>query len=138
MDGHYLMLEELPGVSPFSGTIAYDHVFALPNGSTLVPRVDLRYTAGYYLTNLTYWNINNYEDGAPASLKPWAYQDSYLITNIGATWSSVNEKISVTGYVRNLFDEEYLTDVSPESTTNAVGATVGDPQTWGLVLSLKY
>jgi iron complex outermembrane receptor protein len=129
---YYLAMEDVPNVPDLTATLSYDHTFLLPNGSTLAPRAEIKYTDGYYLgDNLT-------QDQIEAGVKPYIWQDSYFVTDIGTTWTSTNNLLSVTAYVRNLFDEEYKAAVEVSGGTEAVGVTAGDPQAWGLVLNVQY
>jgi iron complex outermembrane receptor protein len=128
----YGALDQLPGIPELTAALGYDHTFYFSNGSALVPRGELRYTDGYYLQQIT-------EAQVELGQLPYDYQDAYVIFNVGATWTSPGGMYSVTGYVRNLLDEEYKTDVSL-STTGISGITVdvGDPQAWGLMVGVHF
>lgn len=128
----YMALTRLPGLPEFTATLKYNHTFSIANGSTLVPRMELRYTDGMYVDQLT---VSQVESG----LGPYSYQDGYVIADIGATWNSPASKYAVTGYVRNLFDEEYKAEVSTGgATVDACGVTAGDPRAWGLMASVRF
>jgi iron complex outermembrane receptor protein len=134
----FLALEDLPGNPDLTASVAYDHTFTLGNGSQLVPRAELIYTGGYYLVQMTQEEIDAEDtDHNPLHLKDYNYQDAYVLVNIGATWTTASELFSVSGYVRNAFDEEYKTDVNL-STTGDTTVTPGDPRTFGLILSVRY
>jgi|WetSurMetagenome_2_1015567.scaffolds.fasta_scaffold352058_1 iron complex outermembrane recepter protein len=128
----YMMFTRLPGTPKLTSTLGYDHTFDLPNGSMLVPRLEMHYTSGQYLTNFTANQL------AVAGLKEYGYQDSYITGNFGATWTSPEGKYSATAYSRNIFDKEYKTAVSIGSTLNSGGVTPGDPRTWGLTFNAKF
>jgi iron complex outermembrane receptor protein len=126
----YMYLKEVPDLPSETATLAYDHTFMLANGASLVPRVELHYTGGYYLSQVKTENV---------AYLDYIYQDDVTLTNFAATYSSASEKFSVTGYVRNIFDEEYVTSVSlPEGGTSVFTAEVGDPRTWGIMVSMKF
>jgi iron complex outermembrane receptor protein len=127
----YMVLERVPGIPEMTATLGYDHTFILPNGSTLVPRAEVRFTKGMYIENMTQIQ---YEAG----VAPYAYQDDYYVADIGATWTSLNEMFSITGYVRNVTDEEYKAALTISGGPDAIGVTPGDPQVWGLILSAKF
>jgi iron complex outermembrane receptor protein len=131
----HFLLDELPGRPDFSATLTYDHSFMFGDGSTLVPRAELVYTSEYPLYQLNYLMVTPGND-----LTPYNVRDALTLINIGATWTSANQMFSVTGYMRNVTDEEYKASVSMGSTssTTNVGVTPGDPQTWGLMASFKF
>jgi iron complex outermembrane receptor protein len=129
---YYLSMKTIPNVPPMTANLSYRHTFALTDGSTVVPRAEIRYTDGYYLGN------NLTEEQIEAGVKPYVWQDDYFVLNAGATWTSAGDMFAVTGYVRNLLDEEYKAYVEVSGGPEAVGVTAGDPQAWGLVLNVKY
>jgi iron complex outermembrane receptor protein len=127
----YIALKRVPGIPEMKATLSYDHTFNLPDGSALVPRAKIRYTQGMYVENLT---TSQYDAG----VGPYAYQDDYMVADIGATWTAANDMFSVTGYARNVTDEEYKAGVTVSGGVDAVGVTAGDPMTWGVILTAKY
>jgi outer membrane receptor protein involved in Fe transport len=126
---NYIALTQLPGNSQFKASLGYDHTFIFEDGSSLVPRGELRYTDGYYLNQMTPTQV-------AAGLKPYDYQDAYMLANIGLVWNSADAKHSVSAYVRNVFDTEYKTGVAIDSTPPTV--TPGDPRTFGLTFNVKF
>ncbi len=129
------MLKVQPGNPEFEADLAYDHNFDLTDGSTLVPRVELHYTSAYYMTQLNYMQVDN-------GLKPYDHQDAVTLCNANLTWTSASQKYSVTGWVRNAFDEEYkafLKDVAfARDLSNPISVTPGDPRTFGLIVNVKF
>jgi iron complex outermembrane receptor protein len=125
--------KELSGIPDMTATLSYDHTFVLPTGGSIVPRAEVRYTSSYY-TNTEAFTVLHLESG----VKPYAYQDDYYVVNIGTTWTSPSGTFSVTGYMRNLFDEEYKVYTTTASGVDAVGVTAGDPQTWGMIANIKF
>jgi iron complex outermembrane receptor protein len=139
----YIAMKQVPGIPEMTATLGYDHTFNLPDGSVLVPRVEFRYTKGMYIDNLTANQTEETIDPDTGEyitydLRPYAFQDDYYITDVGVTWTTASEKFAVTGYVRNLFDEEYKAAVQLGGSYDAVGVTAGDPQAWGLMFSARY
>jgi iron complex outermembrane receptor protein len=141
------MLDELPGYPEVTATLAYDHTFHLGDGSMLVPRAEVVYTGEYYIGQLNYLQVPpgalEGEDPtreADDDLTPYNKRDALTLVNIGATWTSSNQMLSITGYGRNVFDELYKQDVLLRTTSGTTGiqVTPGDPQTWGLIVSVKY
>jgi iron complex outermembrane receptor protein len=129
-----MYLEQVPGLSDISASLNYDHTFIFGDGSTLVPRAEARYTSGLYLSQLT-------RDQVEGSLdwRPYMYQDSTVLFNLGATWTSPEGQYSITGYVRNALDEEYKTQVqTPHDPTDDASVTLGDPRTFGVMLRVKF
>lgn len=127
-----LALKEMPGSPDMKATLAYDHTFMFGGGSTLVPRAELVYTSGYYLRQMSWQEVD-------LGQKPYNYRDPLTLCNIGATWTSANQMYSVTGYVRNTFDEEYKADVAPNNVANdRITAALGDPRTFGVMISAKF
>ena len=127
----YLALEKLPRLPDLTANLGYDHVFTFADGSTLVPRAEMRYTSDMYVDQLM-------DTQVALGLLPYAYQDSYIITDIGATWTSASDKYALTGYIRNVFDEEYKTEVNFGGGVNAVGVTAGDPRVFGLMFRARF
>jgi outer membrane receptor protein involved in Fe transport len=128
----YMALTELPGNPKLKATLAYDHTFLFGSGASLVPRVELRYTGGYYLNQMTQRTVDLGE-------KPYNYQDAYTVVNIGATLTSADGKYSFSGYIRNLLDTEYKAGVGLNTRElSAISVTPGDPSTFGLMFSIKF
>jgi outer membrane receptor protein involved in Fe transport len=138
-DTHQFMaLGNLPGLPKFTANLQYDHTFTFGNGSTLVPRAELHYTDGMYVVQMTQAQaIANDQHG---SNLPYAYQDSYAIVNLGATWNSPDSKYSLAAYVRNATDKEYKTGVTlnNNASTQNIGVSTGDPRTWGVTFTAKF
>jgi iron complex outermembrane receptor protein len=133
----FLALKELPGNPDLTATLGYDHTFIFANGSQLVPRLELSYTGGYYLEQMTQEEADATVQGTGHSLKSYNYQDSYILANLGATWTSANDMYSVTGYLRNALDEEYKTGATLSS-ASASSISPGDPRAFGFIFSVKY
>jgi iron complex outermembrane receptor protein len=123
------LTDQLPGNPDLTANLGYDHTFLFGNGSTLVPRVQLRYKSAHYLNQMTQAYVD-------LDLKPYNHQDAYVIGDVGVTWTSADDNYSVTGYVRNIFDEEYKAGVGLSTTVQSV--TPGDPQAWGLMVTAKF
>lgn len=64
-------------------------------------------------------------------LLPYAYQDSYIITDIGTTWASANDKYSATAYMQNLFDKECKNAISLNGGQVGVGVSGAIPVSLG-------
>ena len=121
-----------PGLPKMTSSLTYRHNFILSNGSTLVPRAEIRYRSGGYLAQLNRTQV------ALGEL-PYAYQKAYMIGDVSATWTSPMGMYMVSSYVRNIMDKEYKAGVSLSSSSlNNIGVTPGDPRTFGAVLNIKF
>ncbi len=121
-----IYLDETPGFPEWEATLTYSHMFALGDGSTLVPRVEFNYKDGHYTNNL---NKFDYEAG----LLPMLWQDSVVLCNWALSWTSASQKYTANLWMRNAFDKEYV--ISAPLRTSA---QIGDPRTFGLSLSAKF
>jgi outer membrane receptor protein involved in Fe transport len=128
----WLYLDRIPNNPKLTYNMSYNHTFSLANGSFLEPSINLRWTGGQYLQNVTKKQV---DDG----LLAYAWQDSYMVGDIGATWVSPNGMYSASGYIRNFTDEEYKngTSVSTSSLTDHT-VTPGNPRVWGVSLTIKF
>ena len=110
--------ERLPHSPELTVKGGYEHVIDLPGGSTLTPRIDLRFVSEQFV--------------APNNT-PAATQDAYTTGDLSLTWSSADENgFSVTGYVKNFADEAVLRSFF-------VGfVQVSPPQTYGVTISKKF
>jgi outer membrane receptor protein involved in Fe transport len=128
----WLYLDRIPNNPKQTYNLSYNHTFSLANGSFLEPRINLRWTSGQYLQNVTKKQV---DDG----LLAYAWQDSFMIGDIGVTWVSPKGMYSASGYIRNFTDEEYKngTNISTSSLTDN-GVTPGDPRVWGVSLTVKF
>jgi outer membrane receptor protein involved in Fe transport len=128
----YMALTELPGNPKFTATLGYEHTFIFGSGSSLVPRAQLRYKGGYYLSQMTQNEVTFGE-------KPYNYQSSLVVADVSATWSSADSKYSATAYVRNALDKEYKAGVGLNTSALAsISVTPGDPRAFGVLLNVKF
>jgi outer membrane receptor protein involved in Fe transport len=74
----YMGLKRIPGLPGVTADLTYDHTFFFGNGSSLVPRAELRYTSGYYLSQIT-------EVQKSQGYLPYLYQDSVVLLNLSAS-----------------------------------------------------
>jgi len=141
----YFQLEQLPGNPRLKASLGYDHSFIFNDGSTLMPRVQLRYTGGYYLQQLSTTNLA-LEDDYNMDVKGYDYQSACVLGDISLTWTSSDSKYSVSSYVRNITDEEYKTNIAVPALVGGPSGEyvsdttveVGDPRTFGVVLKVKF
>jgi len=133
----YMYLKRVPGLPEFTANLGYDHTFLLRNGSSLVPRAELRYTGDYYLGQATAAEAAS-TDAAGNSYLEYLHQDAVALLNLGLTWSSPQDMYAVTGYLRNATDEEYKVGATLPTGTALTNVEVGDPRTWGIMVSVRF
>lgn len=122
--------DEIPDVIPFTATLSYDHIFRLPADSTLTLHGGARYRSAYDLTNLSVYYLDFAE---------YIRVGDQWIGDLSATWASANSHFSVTGYVRNIDDNEYKSYAFIQTTTStAVLSTPYDPRTYGVIMSVQF
>jgi iron complex outermembrane recepter protein len=109
---------------PWTISATYSHNFNLPNGAFIKAQLEERYKTGYRMS----WKDADY---------PWNYQEKSHITNLSATYTNVDGKWTLSAYVRNLenYAEKrmYMTPGGGQGIT-----TLGNPRTYGGVLSVKF
>jgi iron complex outermembrane recepter protein len=107
---------------PWNINFTYSHSFNFWNGSSLKAQISERYKSSYSLT----WVDSDY---------PMNYQEASHKTDLSGTYTHSDGKWNFSAYVKNL--ENYA-----EKTGYMAGAvnqmTVGDPRTYGAVLSVKF
>jgi len=121
----------------FNSLLAADYKIPLDNGRKVVVGGDWHYIGDqYYFVDPQ----NN----------PLLNQAGYSIVNARVTYSTAKDRIEVTGYVNNLFDEDYhnhalpgsrITPVTgPAFAQSATGATTiwGPPRTGGVALTFRF
>jgi outer membrane receptor protein involved in Fe transport len=133
----YMYMKRVPGLPKSSGTLGYDHTFLFGDGSTLVPRAQMRYTGSYYLGQITSAEAAS-KDAAGNSYLDYLYQGSVVLGDISTTWTSPATKYSATAYMRNVTDKRYKTSATLPTGSPLTNVTVGDPRTWGVMLKAKF
>jgi outer membrane receptor protein involved in Fe transport len=133
----YMYLKRVPGLLKSSGTLGYDHTFLFGDGSTLVPRAQVRYSGSYYLGQATAGEAAS-KDAAGNSYLEYLYQGAIALSDISATWNSPKSNYSATAYIRNVTDKRYKTSATLPAGTPLTNVTVGDPRTWGMMFSAKF
>jgi len=125
----------------------------LNDGSSIDLGGDMRYTSGFSSENI----LPAYAAGGcgpvgAVSCAPYAYVDAQVIGDGHITWSSADQKYTVTGYVRNIGNNAYKNSgllsgenlpppaglsVNPHNSFNAT-ATTYQPRTLGIVVTGKF
>lgn len=120
------------GFSPTTATLLYDHDFALPGGSNLSFHGEGIWRSAYYV------NATNPGLVAQGGLA-YHRQDAYLLANASLTWEPAGKQFSLTGYVRNIADERYKSQVNLQAIVPlANSGRQTDPRTYGVVLTAKF
>jgi iron complex outermembrane receptor protein len=114
----------------WSANASYSHVFELPNGSTLTPKVNVEYKDSY-------WS----QGGGPGAdiVQPGnSIQDSYSLWNAYLNWTSADDKFNINAYVKNIDDKPILTNLGQGGQGSTVEyVTLGAPRTFGVVLTVN-
>lgn len=118
LDGNYTG-KPMMNTPPWTITMKYDHNFNLPNGGLIKSSITSKYRTSYRLS----WDDFNY---------PYDYQEDYHMEDVSMTYSHSDGKWSLTGYVNNIFNyAEKVMYIQPNM-------TIGNPRTYGGVLSIKF
>ena len=137
----FVAKDEIAYTPPFTANASYTRFFELPGGSSLAIRGDARYISGHDESRLTQVQRDL---GGDAFVRV----DGEVIGNLSATWTSPNESYTLTGYVRNVADNQYRTRVtilvnetppgSGNFSTDGGSLTENDPRTYGVVFGMKF
>ncbi len=114
----------------WSGNLSYSHIFDLPDGSTLTPKVNMEYRD-------TYWS----QGGGPGAniVQPGnSIQDAYTLWNAYVNWTSSDDRFNISAYVKNIQDKAIKTNLGVEPDPTAPQyVTLAPPRTFGVVFSVK-
>jgi iron complex outermembrane receptor protein len=103
--------------------LSYYHNFSLWNGGNFKVGVSSKYQSAYRLS----WNDDEY---------PYNYQEAFHMEDANATYSHPGGIWTLSAYVKNIFNY-----AEKRSYMNAGGngsLTIGNPRTYGAVLSVKF
>ena len=123
------------GVPTRTGNVSYDRSFHLPGDSRLNARAAARYIGPYDANRLA---VNPVRMAAGAG--PWIHTDTEWMGDLTATWTSADDHYSISGYVRNVTDNRFKTNVDIQSNTPSQGTTavLYDPRTYGVVFTTNF
>ena len=124
----YIAIRRLPGTSPATGSVRYQHTIYFDNSSSLMAWAQARFVAGYNLLELT----------APqyAQFSAYDHQSSYALLNLGATWVSPSGAYTATAYGRNLLNEAIKSQLNLNQSTFLV--VPGEPQVFGVSVGAHF
>lgn len=132
----------------FTASLAYEHRFQLANGGYISAGINEKYNSGYFVSDFagTGFPFGTVYDVAPAQYK----QGGFTRTDLNLGYTSVNGKLTVMAYVRNLEDDLQLlgapTTIAANTppngignlTTEATSVRISAPRTFGIRIGVKY
>lgn len=119
----FLSGNRLPLAPRLNLTASGQYDFDLAEGVTLTPRVEATYNSLQY--------FDNNED-------PLASQKRYTITNTFLTLENANAGLTVSAFVKNLFETHYLNESVPFSPMSIYFTKHGDPRTFGATVTKTF
>jgi len=125
--------DRVPDVPEVQLTAFYDHTFSLADGSTIVPRAEVRYQSD---SNVVTFSVPQAQKGE----EPYTYQGPVTQEDFYTTYTSPNGKYSLTGYVRNIGNVIYKTgaQLNGQGNLNIITGAPGNPRTYGGVFTAKF
>ena len=109
------------GSSPVNrGALAADVDLPLGSAGYLIGSASWAYTDGYY---------------TGATKDPNLYVGAYALTNLTLGYEAPSRAWRISAWVKNLTDVEYL--LTP-STQGVLAEYLGEPRTWGVMLSARF
>jgi outer membrane receptor protein involved in Fe transport len=125
----FYALKGIPGVVPLTSDLSYEHVLPLPGGSTLMLHGDVRFLSAYDSTGVT-------EAQLQGGAYPYIRVGGQVVGDLTLTWLSSSDTYEVSGYVQNLGDNRYKTDIGVNG--NSYTAFPYQPRTYGVVLTAHF
>jgi iron complex outermembrane receptor protein len=108
----------------FSGTLGYQHVFALPSGDRMTAAVQSHMSTNYYLA----------EDYIAAEKAA-----GYTRTNLSLTYEPMHTQIKITGYVRNVENSAvYTGGIEQPFVPGLFFANIMPPRTYGVRFDVGF
>ena len=121
------------GVAPITANVNYDHIFHLPGASTLTFHGDVRWLSS---------QEGDLSSFVATTIGAWAVRvHAQVLGDLSATWASPRSRYALTGYVRNVGDNRYITSVAattPPVTPEMYTQTQYDPRTFGFIAAVKF
>ena len=121
------------GVAPITANVNYDHIFRLPGGSSLTFHGDGRWLSS---------QEGDLSSFVATSTGAWAVRvHAQVIGDLSATWASPRRRYSLTGYVRNVGDNRYITSAAattPPVTPETYTQMQYDPRTYGFIAAVNF
>lgn len=138
----YYARNHVTDVAPFTANAGYEHNFNLSGGSVLSLRGDVRYLSAHDVGIVTQAQL------AAGDAVPWLRVGGETVGNVSASWLSPTSRYSISGYVRNVTDNQYKISGGVNLTngrlSGSAGGTFGafkpiyDPRTYGIVINCRF
>jgi iron complex outermembrane receptor protein len=125
---------ELPHTPAADLTLQYDHVFTMPNGDAVVPRVSTHFET---LSWLSYYN----EETPIGGVSDWDYQKAYTRTDLSLAYKGMGDKkYEIEAYVRNVENKNIKTNAGVDMINNVPNpvAIYQPPRTYGIKLRYSF
>jgi iron complex outermembrane recepter protein len=114
----------------WSANFSYSHIFNLPGGSMLTPKINMEYRGAY-------WS----QGGGPGAniINPGdSNQAAYTLFNAYLNWASSDGKFNVNAYIKNIQNKAILSNYGAgEGGGGASYVTLLPPRTFGVVLDVR-
>jgi iron complex outermembrane receptor protein len=130
--------KEMPSAPNWVANVNYSHNFSLPNGGTLTPRLEARYSSEYFL-NFKAWDVGFGEDQVTGELVAYQIdtsgirdQEAYYIADFSMTYASPDGNWTLSAYVKN------MADYAVKRFMFFGNINIGPPRTYGAVLSVRF
>jgi iron complex outermembrane receptor protein len=130
---------EMPQAPNWNAKGTYEHNFNLTNGGLLSFRLDGSYTSDYNINWLAYQtsisidlDTGDYSFGL-VDVSDVRYQEAYYLADASLVYNSPDGKWSLSGYVKNI--QNYAVKRFMDGMGNMF---IGDPRTYGAVLTVRY
>lgn len=123
--------KSIPLITPVEATFSYSHTFDLSGIGSLRLKGEVSYGSAHDVGALTT------AQAASPAISALVDQDAVTVGNVYVAWRGP-QWLSVSGYVRNVTDEEYTTRVDPSGTSTRLNAELGAPRTIGVVVSASF
>ena len=128
----------LPNTPEFTWSGSVEYRFELERYGSLTPRWDGIWSDDVYFDPTNGQGIANV-NGILLLPQNTIGQAAYWLHNLRLSWRSSDEKLEVSGWVRNLTDEVYKTYAfDAVEAYGLVGNLVGDPRTYGATVAFTW
>lgn len=125
---------ELPHAPAADMTLQYDHVFTMPNGDAIVPRVSTHFET---MSWLSYYN----EEIPIGGVSDWDMQKAYTRTDLSLSYKGQGDKrYEVEAYVKNVENGNIKANSAVYMINNVPYplAIYQPPRTWGIKLKYSF
>jgi iron complex outermembrane receptor protein len=130
--------KEMPNAPNWTVNANYSHIFSLPNGGTITPRFEGRYSSKYVL-NFQAYEVGLSEDQETGQRTAFIndtsdvrWQEAYYIADVSIGYNHSDGNWTLTGYVKNIGDYAVKRGMMMGS------FQIGPPRTYGAVLSMRF